>query len=67
MMGKGTNLGPVTVIVALAFWGMIWGMVGMILAVPVTAVFVIILSQIPSTRYLAIILSEKGDIPEIES
>jgi predicted PurR-regulated permease PerM len=67
MMGKGTNLGPVTVIVALAFWGMIWGMVGMILAVPVTAVFVIILSQIPSARYMAVILSEKGDIPEMES
>ena len=66
MMGKGTNLGPVTVIVALAFWGMIWGMVGMILAVPITAVMVIILSQIPSTRYLAILLSEKGNIPEIE-
>jgi predicted PurR-regulated permease PerM len=67
MMGKGTNLGPVTVIIALAFWGMIWGLVGMMLAVPITAVFVIILSQIPSTRFMAIILSEKGDIPEIES
>jgi predicted PurR-regulated permease PerM len=42
-------------------------MVGMILAVPATAVFVIILSQIPSTRYLAILLSEKGNIPEMES
>lgn len=59
-MGKGSNLGPVTVIVALAFWGMIWGITGMILAVPVTAVGVIVLSQIPSTRYLAILLSEKG-------
>lgn len=67
MMGKGTNLGPVAVIVALAFWGMIWGMVGMILAVPVSAVLVIVLSQIPSSRYLAILLSEKGNIPELES
>jgi len=66
IMGKGTNLGPVTVIVALAFWGMIWGIVGMILAVPIMAVMVIALSQIPSTRYLAILLSEKGNIPEIE-
>ena len=66
IMGKGTNLGPVTVIVALAFWGMIWGIVGMILAVPIMAVLVIALSQIPSTRYLAIIFSEKGNIPEME-
>jgi len=45
---------------------MIWGIVGMILAVPIMAVLVIALSQIPSTRYLAILLSEKGNIPEIE-
>lgn len=62
MMGKGTNLGPVTVIVALAFWGMIWGMVGMILAVPVTAVLVIALAKIPATKNIAIMLSEKGNI-----
>lgn len=66
MMGKGTNLGPVTVIVALAFWGMIWGMAGMILAVPVTAVIVIILSKIQSTRGIAILLSEKGNIETVE-
>jgi predicted PurR-regulated permease PerM len=66
IMGKGTNLSSVTVIVALAFWGMIWGVVGMILAIPIMAVLVISLSQIPSTRYLAILLSEKGNIPEIE-
>jgi len=66
VMGKGTNLAPITVIVALAFWGMLWGIVGMILAVPIMAVIVIICSQIPSARYLAIFLSEKGDIPELE-
>ncbi len=66
VMGKGTNLAPVTVIVALAVWGMLWGIVGMMLAVPIMAVVVIVCSQIPSTRYLAIFLSEKGDIPDIE-
>ena len=66
IMGKGTNLGPIAVVISLAFWGMIWGIAGMILAVPVTAVFVIILSQMPSTRYMAILLSEKGNLPEIE-
>lgn len=66
MMGRGTNLGPVIVIVALALWGMIWGIVGMILAVPITSVLVIILSQIPSTRYMAILLSEKGNISNMQ-
>jgi len=66
VMGKGTNLSPIVVIIALAFWGMLWGIVGMILAVPIMAVMVIIFSQVSSTRYLAILLSEKGDIPELE-
>ena len=66
VMGKGTNLSPVTIIVALAFWGMLWGIVGMILAVPIMAVVVIVCSQIPSTRYLAIFLSEKGNIPDMK-
>lgn len=65
VMGKGTNLSPITVIVALALWGMLWGIVGMILAVPIMAVVVIICSQIPSARYIAIFLSDKGDIPEL--
>ncbi|MFC2107018.1 AI-2E family transporter [Bacteroidota bacterium] len=65
VMGKGTNLSPTVVIISLAFWGMLWGIVGMILAVPITAVTVIICSQIPSTRYIAILLSEKGDIAEL--
>jgi predicted PurR-regulated permease PerM len=65
-MGKGSNLGPVAVILVLAFWGMIWGIVGMILAVPIAALTVIICSQIPSARFLAILLSEKGDIGELE-
>jgi len=67
VQGKGSNIGPVPVIVSLAFWGMLWGIVGMILAVPVTSVVVIICSQIPSTRYLAVMLSEKGEIPDIET
>lgn len=66
VMGKGTNLGPVIVILALAFWGLLWGITGMILAVPIASVMVIILGQIPSTRYLAILMSEKGNIPEME-
>lgn len=64
VMGKGSNLSPIMVIVALAFWGMLWGVVGMILAVPVTSVMVIIFSQIPSTRWIAVILSEKGNLSE---
>jgi AI-2 transport protein TqsA len=62
VMGKGTNLSAVVVIISLAFWGMLWGITGMILAVPIMAVIVIICSQIPGAQWIAIMLSEKGDI-----
>lgn len=62
VMSKGTNLSAVVVIVSLAFWGMLWGITGMILAVPIMAVIVIICSQIPGAQWIAIMLSEKGDI-----
>jgi predicted PurR-regulated permease PerM len=62
MMGKSLNLSPLAVLVALSFWSAIWGVVGMILSVPITSVMVIIMGQVPSSRYLAILLSEKGEV-----
>lgn len=62
IMGKTLNLSPLFVIVALSFWGAIWGIVGMILSVPIVSVLVIVLSHFPSTKNLAIFFSEQGNI-----
>jgi len=50
------------VIISLTFWGSIWGVIGMILSVPITVIITIILAQFPTSRSLAILLSEKGQI-----
>ncbi len=65
VLGKGANLSPVVVFLALMFWSTIWGAYGMILAVPVTSLIVIVCSQLPSTRFVAVLMSEKGEIPNI--
>ncbi len=62
VMGKTLNLSPLIVIMALSFWGTIWGIVGMILSVPIISVIVIIMSHFPSTRNIAVLFSEKGSI-----
>lgn len=62
MLGRSVNLSPFVVLLALSFWVVIWGSVGAILAVPLTAVVMIILSEIPSMRPMAIMMSERGDI-----
>ena len=62
--GRSLNLSPTIVLFSLAFWGFLWGIVGMAIAIPVTSIFVIILSEFPSTRNAAILLSEKGCFDE---
>ena len=61
-MGSSMNISPLVTIVALSLWGLIWGVTGMILSVPITVVMIIILSQFEDTKKIAIMLSEKGNL-----
>jgi AI-2 transport protein TqsA len=61
MLGRGMELHPVTVLLALAFWGLIWGIVGMVLAMPIMATLRIILGRCNTTRPLAGLLA--GHLP----
>ncbi|MEE4375955.1 MAG: AI-2E family transporter [Candidatus Competibacteraceae bacterium] len=61
MMGRSLDLHPVTVLLALIFWGSIWGMVGMFLATPMTAVIKIFFEQQEQTRPLANMLAGRLD------
>lgn len=53
VMGESMDLHPVTILIFLLFWGLVWGIAGMFLAVPITAIFKIILSRITFTKPLA--------------
>ena len=65
MFGRGMELHPVTVLLALAFWGLIWGIIGMLLAMPISATLRIILSRFSTTRPLADLLA--GRLPGAET
>ncbi len=62
LMGKNLNISPIVTIIALAVWGQIWGIMGMLLSVPITVVMIIVFSQFESTKKVAILLSEKGEL-----
>lgn len=64
MMGTNLNLSPIFIISSLAMWGLIWGIPGMFLAVPILAILVISLSQFPRTRPWAILMSKTGDLAD---
>ncbi|MCA9007460.1 MAG: AI-2E family transporter [Planctomycetaceae bacterium] len=48
IMGEGLQLHPVTVLLALSFWTLLWGPIGAILAVPITAAIRIVLMRFES-------------------
>ena len=65
LTGKTLNLSTLAILVNLVFWGMIWGIVGMFLSVPLLMIIFIITAQFDSTRPIAVLLSENGTIPDI--
>jgi predicted PurR-regulated permease PerM len=46
ILGKRLQLNPLTVTIALLFWGWLWGAMGLILAIPVTAAIKIVLDHV---------------------
>jgi AI-2 transport protein TqsA len=61
VMGRTLNLSPLVVMMSLAFWGLIWGLAGAFMSVPLTAAIAITCSNIPNWRWLAALLSEEGE------
>lgn len=61
-MGNTLNISPLVVLLTLAIWGVIWGITGMLLSVPITVILIIIMSEFPATQPIAILLSQNGQI-----
>ena len=61
LMGRSLNLSPLMVIVSLIFWGYLWGVAGLILAVPILAILTIIFENIPELRFMSVFLRGKGN------
>lgn len=61
IMGQGLKLHPVVILLALSFWGLLWGITGMLLAVPITAAIRIVLMQFETLKPIARLLA--GQLP----
>ncbi|MHC5114529.1 MAG: AI-2E family transporter [Planctomycetota bacterium] len=64
IMGHSLDLHPIVVLMSLIIWGMIWGVIGMILAAPITAVLKIMFERIEITRPVADLMA--GHLPGSE-
>jgi predicted PurR-regulated permease PerM len=62
MQGKSLNLSTFMVMVSLTFWATIWGGIGAFLAIPMMVVAMVVCSEIPAIRWVAVLLSSDGDL-----
>nr|WP_306303376.1 AI-2E family transporter [Pseudovibrio denitrificans] len=62
LMGTQLNISPLVIMISLSFWGALWGVIGMVLCVPLVVLAIIICAQFPSSRPIAILLSGDGNV-----
>jgi len=64
-LGDQLDLSPLLLLFSLIFWGYVWGIVGMILSVPIMSMLKIVLSKFEETKSFAILMSyNKNFLPE---
>ena len=61
LMGEHMKLHPVTILISLIFWGMLWGIVGAFLAVPITSIIRIACDRHPLTKPVANLMAGRLD------
>ncbi len=59
LQGVQLNLTPIMVLVSLIFWGWLWGIVGMLICVPLTSAINIILKQVAPNNFISALISSE--------
>lgn len=62
LYGDALNISPFVIIFSLIFWGLVWGVAGMLLCVPITFILITFLAQFKSSRPVAVLLSRRGQV-----
>jgi AI-2 transport protein TqsA len=58
LLGRSLRLSPLLVLISLIFWGWMWGIMGAVLAVPITSIIKIICQNVEPLRPLAVLMSD---------
>ena len=65
LMGQSLNLHPVTILLSLMFWSLIWGVVGALLAVPIMAILKIAIQKVEGGEFVARLMSGDFEDPTV--
>jgi len=61
--GRHTGLSSLAILIAAAFWTLIWGPVGLLLSVPLTVCLVVMGRHVPALEFLTVMLGDQPVVP----
>ena len=64
VMGRSLDLNGTTVLVACLFWGYLWGLVGLVLAMPITVSLKVVFQAVPELNRWAELMSLDWQSPD---
>ncbi len=67
LFGHTTGLSPLAIIVAAAFWTLIWGAPGLLLSTPITACLVVLGRHVESLNFIELMLGDKPPLSPVQS
>ena len=65
--GHNTGLSPLAIIVATAFWALMWGPIGLLIATPLTVCLVVLGRHVDALAFLDVILGDKPPLEPFET
>jgi len=64
VMGRSLDLNGTTVLIACLFWGFLWGMIGLVLAMPITVSLKLLFQNVPELHRWAELMSYHWQSPD---
>ena len=65
-MGKRLSISPLVVLLSLLFWSVLWGVVGAILAVPLTVLITMVMAHFDGLKPAALLLTDRSSFEELD-
>lgn len=63
LLGTGTGLSAIAILVSAVFWGWLWGGVGLVLATPLTVCVAVIGRHVPHLAFFDVLLGKESALP----
>jgi len=67
VLGHGTGVSPIALLLSAAFWAWLWGPIGLILATPMTVCLMVLGKHVPQLEFLGILLGDEPSLAPWES